>query len=224
MEAKLQNDIFQWDVKSWSCVLPLWQSWIDKNKPQKALTIGEREGGLTLWLALQKMEVCCTDLNGFEDVTQEMHIRYGVQEYISYEAQDVTALNISDNSFDLVVFKSVIGALSEKERQQKAINEIHRVLKPGGALLFAENMKSTKVHAWLRKRFIRWEHYWRYLHFRTDQDLFSKFSSTDLKSYGLFAAFGRSQTQRNVLALLDKAICPITPSTWHYILYGVCIK
>lgn len=224
MNPQLQKDIFQWDVKSWSNALPFWQKQIDLYQPKTALAIGEREGGLSLWLALQGIQITCSDLNAFPPHTAELHANYGVSDKIVYEEQDATNLKCADNTYDLVIFKSVIGALSKKELQRRAINEMHRVLKPGGMLLFAENLRSTQVHAHLRRRFIPWDKYWRYLHLKEDQDLFSAFRKVDCRSYGLLAALGRSAAQRNILAGFDKLLCPITPATWHYIMYGCCLK
>jgi len=49
------------------------------------------------------------------------------------------------------------------------------VLKPGGWLLFAENLKGSMLHRLLRKTFVRWANYWRYLVYRKDLDLFRDF-------------------------------------------------
>ena len=47
-----------WDVRNWSRAIPLWQRQIDIRRPRNALAIGERGGGLSLWLASQGIEVC----------------------------------------------------------------------------------------------------------------------------------------------------------------------
>lgn len=224
MHSGQLQDILQWDVASWGKALPLWQQQLDRLRPQTALAIGEREGGLSLWLALQGIQVVCSDLNPFPDETAKMHERYQVQDRISYQRQDALDLTVDDGHYDLVIFKSVIGSLSTKERQLRAISEMHRVLKPGGVLLFAENMRSTYLHAYLRRRYIRWASYWRYLHWQQDRDLFEPFYKLDLRSYGLLAALGRSPWQRRALSSLDRFLCPITPSTWHYIMYGTAVK
>ena len=101
---------------------------------------------------------------------------------------------------------------------------MHRVLKPGGVLLFAENMSGTVVHAWLRKRFVAWDHYWRYLHVPDDLDLFAPFARVDHGTTGLLANLGRSEAQRGVLARIDGVLCRVTPRRWHYVLYGACFK
>ena len=78
------RDAIQWDVRSWSRALPVWQRAVEKlPRPAKALGIGEREGGLSLWLALQGIDVVCTDLKPLPDATRALHERYGVSERIT---------------------------------------------------------------------------------------------------------------------------------------------
>jgi len=222
----LLKDIIQWDIKTWSRALPFWENNFKLKEGMKALTIGEREGGMTLWLALKDIDVTCTDYNDFPEETRKLHKRYQVDERVSYENEvDVTDLSrYPENSFDVVIFKSVLGALSKKERQQKAFDEMKRVLKPGGAILFAENSKGSRLHTVLRKRFIKWNHYWRYLDYKKDKDLFSGFSSSKITTRGFSATFGRSEKQRKLLATFDNITHPILPSSLNYIIFGVLIK
>ncbi|MBD3638445.1 MAG: class I SAM-dependent methyltransferase [Crocinitomicaceae bacterium] len=226
LSKKELNDIIQWDVKTWSKALDFWEKYITLKPGMSVLTIGEREGGLSLWLAQKGLEVTCTDYKEFPDTTASMHNEYGVSANIKCESGvDVTDLSrYSDEQFDVVVFKSVIGALSEKERQQQAINEIRRVLKPGGSLLFAENLIGTRLHVALRKRFIRWNTYWRYLHVKKDMDLFEGFSKKFFETKGFAANFGRSEAQRRFLATIDGVVVWLLPKSWRYVLFGVLIK
>ena len=218
------KDIIQWEVRSWSRALPFWENHLPTQCPIKALGIGEREGGLSLWFALKGIDVVCTDLDPFPSATRELHHRYKPIGSISYAPADATDLPFADASFDLVFFKSVIGALGSKERQKKAIEEIHRVLRPGGKLLFAENLQGTKLHSWLRRKFIPWNTYWRYLHPIRDRDLFVHFSEFHERSIGLSANLGRSEAQRDLLARFDRAIEPIVPIGWREIWIGVAVK
>jgi hypothetical protein len=43
---KLLKDIFQWDIKNWSNVLPFWEEHFEFKKGMKVLALGEREGGM----------------------------------------------------------------------------------------------------------------------------------------------------------------------------------
>jgi SAM-dependent methyltransferase len=216
--------IFQWEVRSWSRALPLWKEHLPAHRPLKALGIGEREGGLSLWLAQEGIDATCTDLNEFPAETRDLHERWAVKDRISYARADTTELPYPDGSFDVVVFKSVIGALGTKDRQAKAIREMHRVLKPGGVLLFAENLHGTALHGWLRKRFVAWESYWRYLDPIADRDLFAPFAELHAGTTGLFANLGRSEGQRDLLARFDPLFTAVLPRTMHTIWYGAAIK
>lgn len=218
------KDVLQWEVRSWSRALPLWQRYLPVQRPARALAIGEREGGLSLWLAHKGFEVTCTDLHPFPEATSGLHARYGVQDRITYAQADVLALPFPDASFEVAVFKSVIGALGTKDAQAQAVRELHRVLKPGGVLLFAENLSGSPVHRWLRRRFVAWDHYWRYLQLPADRDLFDPFFRVDLRSTGLLANLGRSECQRDLLARADGVICKVVPSAWHTVVYGVAEK
>jgi SAM-dependent methyltransferase len=222
--APTPKDVFQWDVATWSRALPLWLRWWPDRALSNALAIGEREGGLSLWLASRGSQVLCTDIGPLPPGARALHERYGVIASIEYGIQDVTAITLPDASVDVVVFKSVIGALGTRERQAVALREIHRVLRPGGVLLFAENLSGTWLHAALRRRFVRWEHYWRYLRWPDDRELFALFDRTEFRTTGLLHNLGRSEGQRSMLAVIDRALCALVPTSWRTVLYGACAK
>lgn len=226
LSKKELNDIIQWDIKTWSRALSFWEKNAVLSEGKTVLAIGEREGGLSLWLAKKGLRVVCTDYNEFPETTEKIHQQSGFSDLISYEnGVDVTDLSrFHGKQFDFVIFKSVLGALTQKERQLKAMKEMHGVLKPDGQLLFAENMIGTRFHRYLRKKFIRWDTYWRYLRFKQDKDLFKDFRTTKLKTTGFMASLGRSENQRSVLAFFDKGILWAIPYSWRYILFGVLTK
>jgi SAM-dependent methyltransferase len=217
-------DIFQWEVRSWSRSLPLWEQRIPTKRPLRALGIGEREGGLSLWLASKGIDVVCTDLHSFPPGTKDLHERHGVQQHITYAQADATALPFPDASFDIVFFKSVIGALGSKEKQAQSIREMHRVLKSSGVLLFAENLHGSPMHRWLRKRYVAWDHYWRYLDPVTDLDLFAPFVKLDDSTTGLVANLGRTESQRDLLARFDAILAPLAPKRQRTIWFGAALK
>jgi SAM-dependent methyltransferase len=225
IHGQLLRDVLQWDVRSWARVLPFWEPELKRRPaPLHVLAIGEREGGLSLWAALAGHHVICSDLRPMPAATQELHRRHGVADRIRYAAVDATCMPFPDASFDLVLFKSVIGALGSKPAQATAIGEMHRVLRPGGTLLFAENLTGTCLHAFLRRRFVPWDHYWRYLHWPADRDLFAAFADHRFRTFGLSANLGRSEAQRNLLSHADDLLCPVLPTRWRYILAGICHK
>jgi len=217
---------FQWEVRSWSRALPLWQrAMVHLPAGQRtALALGERDGGLSLYLARHGFLTVCSDLHGPTEDARRLHRTFGVEQGVSYEAIDAMAIHWADKSFDVVIFKSMLGALGSKERQLQAIREMHRVLKPGGVLLFAENLRGTAVHRFLRRRFVPWDRYWRYLDLHADRDLFAPFGRIREGSTGLLANLGRTERQRDVLACVDAVVAPIVPAGWRTILFGAAFK
>lgn len=220
------KDIIQWDIKTWSQALAFWEANSDSFKGKKVLAIGERGGGLSLYFALHGATVICTDYNSFPESTRELHQKYGVNQQISYlEGVDASSLvQFENEQFDIVVFKSVLGALSKKEKQQASFDAIHRVLKSDGTLLFAENLEGATLHRFFRKKFIRWASYWRYFQYKGDQDFYQQFKHKDFKAVGFLSGFGRSEGQRSFLAGVDKVVLFFTPQSWRTVLIGILTK
>lgn len=220
------DEIVQWDIRNWSKALPFWQKFISKEKTLNCLAIGEREGGLALWLALQGHQVTCSDLKDTEKTASPLHNKYGVKDKVSYLDMDATQIP-AENQFDLIVFKSILGGVGhndQKHLQEKALHEMYKALKPGGILLFAENLSGSALHRYLRKKYIKWGGKWRYVSKSELKEMLSPFSTLHLSTYGLIATFGRSEAQRNMLGAFDSMLTPLTPSAWHYICFGAAIK
>lgn len=227
MTKELTKDIIQWDVKSWSKALSYWDSKVEWNKIQHSLELGGREGGLSLWLALKGKSVVCSDLKDVQKTAEQLHKRHHVSTWITY--QDIDATNIPyEEYFDLIVFKSIIGGIGRNDNyknQHKVFKEIYKALKPGGKLLFAENLAASAVHRRLRKRFVQWGSSWRYVSLDEMKKFLSDFSYYDIKTTGLLGTFGRTERQRNVLSAVDDLVLnKICPDRWKYICYGIAEK
>lgn len=226
MDNLLLKDIIQWDVLSWKKAIDFWEENISWDKVTNVLEIGARDGGLSLWLVLKNKNVICSDISNSEKAIQ-LHKKYHVDYLVSY--QDIDATNIPyENYFDVVIVKSVLGGIGSygnNNSQQKAIQEIHKSLKKGGKFLFAENLKASLIHQLARKKFVKWGNSWKYLTIEETHSLLSKFSDYKINTTGFIAAFGRSESQRNILARIDNFILnKITPNYWHYIVYGIATK
>ncbi len=227
MTKALTNDIIQWDIKSWSKALDYWDKSINWNKIQNALELGGREGGLSLWLALKGIEVNCSDLKDAKLTAEPLHIRHKVNKLITYS--DIDAADIPyENHFDVIVFKSILGGIGSNnnyEIQKKVFKEIHKALKPGGKLLFAENLIASPLHRQLRKVFVNWGNTWRYLSLQEFNDFLKDYSSFSLKATGVLATFGRNESQRNLLSGIDDLLLnKLCPDNWKYIGYGIAEK
>jgi ubiquinone/menaquinone biosynthesis C-methylase UbiE len=224
LSKKELADIIQWDIKNWSKCLAFWDKNASLGPSKKVLALGEREGGMSLYFALKGHEVICSDYNPLPDTTKVMHAEYGVAKKITYQRIDMKAIDLEDESVDVVVFKSVIGALGNKPDQEKALQEIYRVLKPGGVFLFAENLEGSRLHQYLRKKFVSWGERWQYVTFADMTNWNASYTSIKTKPIGVLGLFGRSEKQRKFLAGFDAVLTPITPKKWRYILFGVLKK
>ena len=227
MTTKLSKDIIEWDIKSWVKSIDYWDKNVDWDKVQTGLELGGRQGGLSLWLALKGKKMICSDLQDVKDTAEQLHAQYNIASLVQY--QDIDATNIPyENFFDVIVFKSIIGGIGRNgniAQQQKVFDEIYKALKPGGKLLFAENLVASPFHQWLRKKFIKWGNSWRYVSIEETHKFLAKFSSHDLQTTGVLATFGRTETQRQLLATIDDAVLnKICPDGWKYICYAVAVK
>jgi ubiquinone/menaquinone biosynthesis C-methylase UbiE len=223
MDKQLVHEIIQWDVQNWAKALKFWGEYLKKSNSKKAAAFGEVNGGLALWLLKNKFHVECSDLNDLKNA-KELHEKYNYLNQVNYSKQDITNIKFDENSFDIVVFKSVLGSLSTIELQEKAINELYRILKPGGYLLFAENLKGSFLHQIIRKKFITWGKSWRYPKIKELEKHLREFSHVNQKTYGVISLFGRTEKQRSYLALFDKVFTIVTPKRWRYILFAACKK
>lgn len=228
MKKHLKKDIIQWDIKAWAKVLKYWDKNVDWTTVQKGLELGGREGGLSLWTALKGKEMVCSDIVDVKTTAEPFHKRYNVDGLVVYEVIDATNIPY-ENHFDVILFKSIMGGVGFNdniENQKKAFKEIYKALKPGGKLLFAENLKASSMHQYLRKKYIRWGNSWRYVTLPEMDEFLSDFSSYEIKTTGFFSTLGRNEKQRTFLATIDQIFLlnKILPSSWKYISYGVAVK
>ncbi len=222
------NDVVEWDVTNWSKGLKLWAK-LTQLAPSKklALEIGSRNGGLSLWLGMNGMNVICSDLNSPTVSAAKLHERYGIKELVQYEAID--ALNIPySEKFDLIIFKSVLGGIGSNnnlENQKKAIDQFHKALKNGGELWFAENLVASPIHQLFRKKFVPWGNRWRYVSIEEMKMFFSQFSEIRFSTFGFLGSFGRAPLQRKLFGLIDSIVFDhFLPDNWHYIIAGIAKK
>lgn len=227
MQKEILKDIIQWDIDSWSKALTFWEQKVNWEHIHTCLELGAGKGGLSLWLALKVKQVICSDVSNVETNCNALHQKYNVEDKITYETMNAGNIPYKDH-FDLVIFKSMLGVVGKNNNMdaiKKAIEQIHQCLKPGGVLLFAENLTATALHNYLRKKYVRWGNSWNYMSLAQIKNLLKIFSSYDINTTGFAAAFGRNEKQRNILAQADKMIFNyIIPDSWKYISYGMAVK
>lgn len=222
------SEFIEWDVRNWSAALEFWKANSSKNLAEcSALEIGSDYGGLSLWLASEGADVICSDVNGPKPEARTKHLAAGYSKQITYASID--ALNIPyTEQFDVVVMKSVLGIVGNpctKESQARAISEIYKCLKPGGELYFAENLSASRLHRYLRGKYVKWGSKWRYPAAEEMLGFLQGFSRVDHTLFGFAGTFGRNERQRNLLGVADRLIVDrIVPSGWKYIIAGVAVK
>ncbi|MFT6715639.1 MAG: ubiquinone/menaquinone biosynthesis C-methylase UbiE [Saprospiraceae bacterium] len=224
LSQKEINDVVHWDVRNWSRSFAFWEKNSTLKPNSKVLVLGDREGGMSLIFAKNGHNVICSDYFDFPDTTVKLHKEYNLEAQISYKRVDMKNIDLAAESVDLVVFKSVLGALHNLPDQKKSFAQIYQVLKPGGQLFFAENLSGSKAHQFLRKKYVNWGENWRYI---TDDEVkqwTSQFKSCVTVSFGVIALLGRSEKQREILSTFDRVLSKFTPKKWRYILFGVVTK
>ncbi|MCX2449929.1 methyltransferase domain-containing protein [Pedobacter sp. PLR] len=225
MKDYLKRDIIGWDTENWSRAIPFWEKLGQlKQRDNKCLELGAYGGGLSLWLALNKNRVICSNLEIPDANTKKIHHQYNCLSYIAYEAIDATNIPYADH-FDFITFKSILGGIPGVDGQQvkiKTINQIHTSLKPGGKLLFAENLSASIFHKILRYWFGTKN--WNYLKLSDMDVVFSSFSDVKYTTVGFFGCFGRNESQRIFLGKLDKFFDWMIPRKCRYIIIGIATK
>lgn len=227
--AEILREAVEWDHVNWSKAFSFWRSRLPTDRRLKCLEVGGRRGGPSLWLASMGHSVVCSDLSNPESDAFPLHEKYGLQDKIEYAALDALSLPDEWNgTFDCVVFKSVLGGISRdghSERRRVAIDNFHRCLKPGGFLLFAENLEGAKMHKFFRRNFVRWGASWNYLPYAELEGSFSAFSRLEWETAGFLGNFGRREWQRSLLGKLDHLFLDrVVGRTNRYISFGVAWK
>jgi SAM-dependent methyltransferase len=219
IDKTVMKDIVEWDIINWSKAVKFWGKADIDYTNKKVLEIGSRNGGLSLYFALKGADVVCSDLNGPTEKAKELHLKYGMEEKIKYEAVDATNIEHTDY-FDIICFKSVLGGIGyndSKERQYAAIKQMYKSLKQGGYLLVCENLTASPLHKYFRKKFTNWGDRWRYVSVSEMLEMLDEFKDVSYKTIGFFATFGRSNSQRNILGYIDNIIENVILKKHRYI-------
>ena len=216
-----RNNFVEWDTVNWSKLIDVIESSGIDLQGKKVLELGARNGGLSLYYALNGAEVLCSDVTKDFPSQRAIHLheKYHLQDRITYAQID--ALNIPEKyhgKFDVVTFKSILGGIGshDTELESIAVRNIAQCLKPGGYAIFAENMKSSSLHQFFRRtRKYSW-------HYQTEENILSlfgeKFSLVEKCYCGFLGCFGVTEGMREVLGYLDRYIFDrVVPERWKYV-------
>jgi hypothetical protein len=102
---------------------------------------------------------------------------------------------------------------------------MHRALRPGGMLLFAENLTGSRLHRVLRQRFIKWNSVWRYVTIDEMLEFLQPFAGVQWRTTGVTGLLGRSAAVSRLLGKLDGTLLDrVVPPASRYIMFGVARK
>ena len=227
-EAPPLKDILNWDISNMTETLTFWDHRLSFIQGQlNCLELGSDDGGISLWLATKGHKVICSSEQAETQRVRDMHAKYGVSHLITYRVIDPVEIPY-DNELDLIIFKNILGKKgiqNGQAKQQMIIAEIYKALKPGGLFLFAEHLKATRLHNYLRTKFNSLGEAWRYINRKEMEDFLSDFRDLEMHSNGFLGTLGRNENQRSILGNFDRVVFDrIVPADWKYILYGYAIK
>ena len=222
------EETIEWDILNWSRALAHWLvvvEQLDKTNT-KILCLGERNGGLSLWFALQGFRVVCSDFGGPREDAKKLHSKYGVSDKIQYADLSIFLLPYASDSFDIIACKSVVGGLklNYKDRttrtlqnQKLAMDEVRRVLKPGGYFLGAENMKGSWIHSVGRNALKGKKIGWRHFQVFELKYLLQDFTHSDLLFFGFLGTYYPFRWLNRVFGRVDNILSKYLPDTMQYI-------
>ena len=107
-------------------------------------------GQITFRLAEKVNHWTATD---FSSKMVEQTRKRNTRRNVNFSIEDATSLSYDDNSFDAVVISNALHIMPHPE---KALQEIHRVLKPNGILFsptFVFEKNAPKIYIWIMKKF-----------------------------------------------------------------------
>ena len=179
--------------------------------PQQILDIATGTGDFAILAArrLQPLHITGADISeGMIEVGRRKVEKMGLQERISFERQDCTALSYPDNHFDAV---TVAYGARNFAHLDTALSEMRRVLRPGGHLLILE--LATPPHFPMKQLF------WAYSHIA--MPLAGWLISRDAHAYSYLPATMEAFPQGEVMQeILRQA--GYSQIKWKRFTFGIC--
>ncbi|MGI6218871.1 MAG: bifunctional demethylmenaquinone methyltransferase/2-methoxy-6-polyprenyl-1,4-benzoquinol methylase UbiE [Bacteroidaceae bacterium] len=120
----------QWRKKALRTLLP--------HHPQEMMDVATGTGDFALLACrmLNPQKLIATDISeGMMQIGRKKAAKAGLTERITFAREDCTQLSFADNSFDAI---TVAFGIRNFENLDKGLQEIHRVLRPGGKFVILE--------------------------------------------------------------------------------------
>ncbi len=190
------------------------------------IEIGAGRGGLSLYFAKRGCNVLCSDINSNLVVAAEKsHQPYKFPGEISYETLDILHNNLADETFDIVCFKSMLGAIPA-DKQTNIVSEMQRILKKGGHLVFCENLKGSFLSGFYRRCFIPWYKTWNYMTVEKGQRYMESFNDCSISSFWFSAPFLARISHRmsRIGIALDQTLFKRLKNEYRYIMASYAVK
>lgn len=110
--------------------------WMQKINAEHALEIGVGSGRLTSNILEKCKTLVCTDINA--EIVSATQNRFAGEGRVKLCVDDITQSKLKSESFDCAMFwENGLGAILSEEKRQRAVEHIHRVLRPGGSFLIS---------------------------------------------------------------------------------------
>ena len=151
---------------------------------KKVLELGTGTGGTATLLAKRGASVVGIDLLPFRITeAQQRTAEYNVAAAVDFALMDAMHLAFPDNTFDVIISKSVLVFTDHKRTAQ----ECYRVLKPGGKAIFMENMRHHPM-VWLyRKLFLKYSGKLHYFSLDDIKKVSAEFEGSEHREFHLSA-------------------------------------
>ena len=212
----------EWDSYTWSRSVRYWlSSYTAPSHGGRILEVGSGSGRLSRWFQLQGYEVVGSDVD-WNRVSRAVDCGF------PYLACSMLQLPIVSSTIDIVVVRSVLGsvrAVTGPDGLQQAFDEVGRVLKPGGALFYAENIRGSRLHMMARRNFTEWGKRWFYFEPGVLKSYVGWSSEVHSRLFGGLSLFGPNEAIRRGLGRVDRLYDRhVQTSSWSHVEAGVVVK
>lgn len=125
--------------------------WLGNIEGKRVLDVGCGPGDASLWLAQQGAHVTALDISPQAvEITRQRAERWNIR-LADTVCASLSSLPFADGSFDAVYGEMVLHHICHHPTiGAQAMNEVHRVLRPGGRAVFSENNGDNPLWRWMR--------------------------------------------------------------------------